>query len=103
MAMDAAPRNDDLYECLLDTPVEFVTHWRAPYTGGGTGTLPKGTKVRILVDSAVYRPAAYYARPVDAETLSLVLIPHEERANPKFDGFSLVLTLDDLEKRFRHL
>jgi len=103
MAVSDAPRNDDLYECIEDATVPFVTHWRAPFTGGGSGTVPKGTKVRICVNPEVYRPAAYCARPADAKALEVLLVPAEDRSNPKFEGLSLVLTIEDLSKRFRLL
>jgi hypothetical protein len=101
MAMLDAPRNDDLYECIEDASVSFVTHWRAPFTGGGTGTVPKGTTVRLVVNPAVVRPSAYYARPVDREAIEVILVPVADRTDSKFDGLSLVLTIEDLSKRFR--
>ena len=103
MAMLDAPRNDHLYESIEDTPVRFVTHWRAPFTGGGTGTVPKGTRVRLLVIPQVVQPSAYYARPLDSHAIEALLVPVKERTDSKFDGLSLVLTIDDLSKRFRRL
>jgi hypothetical protein len=37
-----SPLDGDVYEALEDTPIKFLTHWRAPFTGGGEGTLPEG-------------------------------------------------------------
>lgn len=31
------PLDGDVYEALEDTPIKFLTHWRAPFTGGGEG------------------------------------------------------------------
>jgi hypothetical protein len=36
-------------EAFEETPVRFPTHWRAPFTGGGNGTIVCG-------DSNVKRP-----------------------------------------------
>ncbi len=43
------PRNGEVYEAIEDTPVRFLTHWRAPFTDGGEGVLPQGTRVRVVV------------------------------------------------------
>ena len=41
------PLDGDIFEAVHDTPVEYLTHWKAPFTGGGTGVLPAGTKFRV--------------------------------------------------------
>jgi hypothetical protein len=99
----ARPSNDDLFQCLEDIPVSFVTHWRAPFTGGGRGTLPRGTKVRVIVAPNVSEPDAYYARPVGDGTVEALLVPVAERASAKYDGFSLVLPIADLATKFRQI
>ena len=97
------PRNDDLFQCIEDIEVAFLTHWRAPYTGGGRGVLPKGTKVRVLVSPNVREPAAYYARPIDNGSVEAALVPVAERTSAKYDGFSLVLGIAELTTGFRRI
>lgn len=43
------PVDGEVYETLEDTPIKFLTHWRAPFTDGGEGILPKGTQVRVKI------------------------------------------------------
>jgi hypothetical protein len=99
----ARPGNDDMFECLEDTLISFVTHWRSPFTGGGRGILPKGTKVKVVVAANVADPAAYYARPIGTDTLEALLVPAAERASETYDGFSLVLPITDFATKFRKI
>ena|SRR5277367_8480 len=101
--LETTLRDGDLYESLEDMPVDFVTHWAAPFTGGGKGTLPKGTTIRLVVIPRVTSPAGYYAHPLNKEEIELLLVPAEERSAPKYSGMSLVVLVEDLSKRFRKL
>ncbi|MCA1819795.1 MAG: hypothetical protein LC620_07090 [Halobacteriales archaeon] len=93
------PRDGDTYEALEDVEVNFLTHWKAPFTGGGTGVLPKGTKVRV---SAMHdEPVGVHAQPLDSPGLEAALVPADERGNSKYDGFSLSLGTEVLNRRFR--
>jgi hypothetical protein len=96
-------RNGDVFEALEDTPVSFVTHWRAPFTGGGTGMIPKGTKVRVLVLNVAPAPATVYARPLEAEPVEHLLVPESDRKSTGYDGFSLCISTQDLGERFRRI
>ena len=95
------PLDGDVYEALEDVDMPFVTHWRAPFTGGGSGTLPRGTQVRVSVASFNPTPASVYARPLNATEIELLLVCEAERTSPKYDGFSLVLSVAALNTRFR--
>jgi hypothetical protein len=95
------PVDGDVYEALEDTPVKFLTHWRAPTTGGGEGTLPKGTKVRVNIPDWIREPISVNADPTDSQRIEDLLIPTDDRTNAKYDGFSLFISTADLNKRFR--
>jgi hypothetical protein len=95
--------NGDVFEALEDTPVSFVMHWRAPFTSGGKGMLPKGTKVRVLVLNAAPVPAAVYACPVEAEPVERLLVSESDRKSAGYDGFSLCMSKQDLRMRFRRV
>jgi hypothetical protein len=95
------PLNGDVYEALDDTPVRFLTHWRAPFTGGGSGTLPKGSRVRVLVFSFNPEPVSVAADPLERGFLEPLLVPESERKDPKYGGFRLSIPTADLNQKFR--
>jgi hypothetical protein len=96
-------RDGDVFEALEDTPVSFVTHWRAPFTGGGAGEIPKGTRVRVLALNEAPAAATVYARPLEAEPIERLLVPESDRLRNGYDGFSLCISTHDLRKRFRRI
>src|SRR5580704_10467501 len=96
-----SPLDGDVYEALEDTPIKFLTHWRAPFTGGGEGTLPKGTRVRVKVYDWIRAPISVSADPVDAPQIEGLLVSEDDRKNAKYGGFSLSIPTSDLNKLFR--
>ena len=68
------PMDGDIYEALDETPVNFLTHWAAPFTGGGSGILPKGTQVRVEVFSIEPEPIAVCAQPLEREAIEARLV-----------------------------
>jgi hypothetical protein len=95
------PLDGDVYEAVEDTAVKFLTHWRTPFTDGGSGTLPKGTRVRVKVPDWMREPVGVYAEPLDAERIERALISEADRCNAKCDGFSLSISTAELNKCFR--
>lgn len=95
------PLNGDTYEALEDTPVRYLTHWRAPFTDGGSGMLPKGTRVRVEVFDTMPEPIGVYAQPLDRDAIERLLVPETVRQTPKYGGFSLSISTADLNRRFR--
>lgn len=95
------PLDGEVYEALEDTPIGFLTHWRAPFTGGSDGTLPKGTRVRANVVDWIREPISVYAQPLDVTRIEHLLVPEEDRKGAKYDGFSLSISTADLNRRFR--
>jgi hypothetical protein len=95
------PLDGEVYEALEDTPVGFLTHWRAPFTGGGDGILPKGTRVRVKVFDWIREPISVYADPLDGPRIESLLVSEEDRNTAKYDGFSLSIPTADLNKLFR--
>jgi hypothetical protein len=95
------PLDREVYEALADTPIRFLTHWRAPFTGGGEGVLPKGTRVRVKVVDWIREPIGVYAEPLDRPRIENLLVPEDERKDAKYDGFSLSIPTADLNKLFR--
>ena len=92
------PRDGEIYEAMEDFRVSFVTHWSAPFTGGGDGILPKGTRVRVRVFDP--EPVAVYADAENASELENLLVPDEDRQAPKYGGYSLSISTEDLNRHF---
>jgi hypothetical protein len=97
------PRDGEVYEALEDTPVRFLTHWHAPFTGGGSGTLPKGTRVRVKVSDWIREPISVYADPLDSPRIERLLVSEADRKSGKYGGFSLSISTADLNRLFRLL
>jgi hypothetical protein len=95
------PLDGDVYEALDDTPVQFSTHWRAPFTGDGTGILPKGSKVRVRVADFMPEPVAVPAVPLDRDAIERLLVPESTRNAAKYDGISITIRTADLNRLFR--
>jgi hypothetical protein len=95
------PLDGEVYETLDDTRVRFLTHWRAPFTGGGDGVLPRGTRIRVKVLDWIREPIGVYAEPLDGPRIESLLVSEADRTNPKYGGFSLSVSTADLNKLFR--
>jgi hypothetical protein len=82
------PLDGDIYEALEDTAVSFMTSWKAPFTGGGTGAVPKGTKVRVSVSDFEPEPIRVYAQPLEREMIERLLVPEEDRKSASTVGLA---------------
>jgi hypothetical protein len=90
-------RKGQKYRTLEPINVDFLTHWRAPYTGGGSGTLAAGEVFVIKMDP----PAGATAASCDAERKEVekLLVPEADRNEPKYNGFSLVIGFEIIRTR----
>jgi hypothetical protein len=95
------PKPGEVYELLEDAEVSFVTHWDAPYTGGGKGKLRKGSRIRVVDDISDEEPLAVGAIPLAREEAETALVPEAERSAEKYAGFSLSVTTSELNRLFR--
>ena len=93
------PHEGDVYEALDDVKVDFLTHWKAPFTGDGSGILPKGTRVRVSVHGS--EPVGVYAQPINRPDLEAQLVPVEQRTASNYGGFSLSIHVEQLNKLYR--
>jgi hypothetical protein len=94
------PRPGDLYELAGDTEISYVTHWAAPFTGGGKGLLRAGTRVRVAAEFADPEPIAVYCDPVEKSRIEADLVPESDRRAENYAGFSLSISTADLNKLF---
>jgi hypothetical protein len=93
------PRDGEVYESVEAVPVSFVTHWSAPFTGGGEGVLPKGTRIRVQVLDA--EPIGVHADAENAADIEDQLVGEQDRRSPTYGGYSLSISTEDLNRHFR--
>jgi hypothetical protein len=80
-----------------------VTYWQAPFTGGNTGRLRRGTRVRVTVYPHDPEPIDVQAQPLERERIERELVPESDRTNARYVGYGLVLSTRELNKAFRLL
>jgi hypothetical protein len=97
------PLDGEVYQALHDIPVRYLTHWQAPFTGGGDGTLPASTMVRVHVHAFMPEPVAVSAMPLNSREIELLLVAGSDRSSPKYDGFSLHIYTADLNRHYRRV
>ena len=95
------PRDGDVYEALADMAISYVTHWRAPFTGGDTGRLRGGTLVRVTVYPHEPEPVDVHAKPLDTERVEREIVSEADRRSAKYAGFSLAISTTELNTCFR--
>jgi hypothetical protein len=94
------PRPGEVFELASDAEISFVTHWRAPFTGGGKGLLRKGTRVRIVDPVSDPEPIAVYAHPLEMSLVEVALVPESDRRAERYAGYSLSIRTVELNKLF---
>lgn len=96
------PNEGDIYEALDDLQVSYMTSFAAPFTGGGTATLPKGERVVVRYAPAGSRPVAVYADAVNYKALEPRIVPQADRVKgSKYAGYSFCIDTKDLNEKFR--
>jgi hypothetical protein len=95
------PKKGDIYEALEDQTVGYLTSYKAPYTGGGDGTLLKCEQIWIWTAPAGEKPLAGSALPIEYEKMEERIIPKEERENLKYTGFQFVIPTVVLNSKFK--
>ena len=95
------PKDAEEFEACHDVTISYVIHWRAPYSTGGEGTLPKGTRIRVMVHSGDPSPVGVHAMPVDDKAFEERLVPESDRLGWKYDGYSLFIGVAQLNREFQ--
>jgi hypothetical protein len=83
--------------------VDYITHWAAPYSGGGKGKLPVGTRIRVLVSRHETEPVAVYADPLDDGRFAQEWVPESRERPAKYGGFNLYVSVKQLNQDFRRV
>lgn len=96
--MIAEIRKGQRFRTRVDTEVNYLTHWMAPFTGGGKGILPAGTILTVTLDPPPGVKGAG-CDPENREAIEAILIPEAERSAPKYGGFTIVVAQDWLRNQ----
>jgi hypothetical protein len=94
------PKAGDVYLALRDIRVKYITHWRQPYSGSGTGILRTGSRVRVDVFEFNTEPVSVNAEPLDRTLVERQLVDPRERAARGYNGFSLSIRTEELNRVF---
>jgi len=89
-------KKGERYVTLSPIPAIAMTHWSAPYTGGHYVTIPKGTVLVVALDQAL-GASAVYCRPENYDDLHGMFIPEEDRNAAKYNGYSLIIEVAQLQ------
>ena len=95
------PRPGEIYELTNDAEISYVTHWGAPFTGGGRGILRRGTRVRIGDGIGDPEPIGVYADALDQGRIEAELVPEADRKADSYGGYSLSIKTAELNRLFR--
>jgi hypothetical protein len=92
-------REGQCFRALRDVEVAALTHWDAPFTGGGHGVLPAGSIVRVAYDPPA-TATAIGCSVEHADRLEARFVAEVDRAHPKYAGYSLSIMRDMLRRDF---
>jgi len=95
------PKKGDLYECMQDQEVTYMTSWSAPFTGGGKSILFKGERIWVDSEPNDPKPIGTYALPTEYDKLEKRMVPEEDRTNQKYGGFYFHFDTMALNEKFR--
>ena len=90
------------YEVLKPFQCLCLYGYQAPFTGGGEIAVAEGFQFKVMLD---VNPAATAANchPLDYEKHHEEFVPEEIRADDKYDGYGLMIKLDDISRFCRPL
>ncbi len=91
------PSMGDRYRVEESFTTVVATHWRAPFSGGDEKSLPVGLEF-VVSNESLPEATAIYATPDPYSDWEKILVDSETRNSAKYDGYSLGIFLDDLEK-----
>ena len=87
-----------VYEVKERIQVSCIFHWKAPYATGEDVVLPPGLVVK-LDEHPVETAEAVHAAPVLYEEWEPYFVPSSTRLVRHYDGYSVVLDRQDIERR----
>lgn len=94
------PSGGEKYESIKDVEITYLTHWRAPFTGGGKFILIKG-QVVIVETPNHEKPISVYCEALNKGEIEKKVITDEQLNNPKYAGYSLSIDTISLNNNFK--
>ena len=91
----------EIYCSVKELKIDYLTHCRLPYTGGGKGILQKHVKVYLKGTSQGGRNTQVFLYPVIGRKVERNLIPKADRLDRKFDGYTIIVERAVFEQSFR--
>lgn len=96
------PKGGEVFEAVQDVQISYLTHFMAPFTGGGKTKLLKGERI-IVSKPNRKKPLTYYCYPIKDEEIENRVIPVLERNDPTYNGFSLSIDTQSLNIDFKQI
>tara|TARA_R100001143_G_scaffold55705_1_gene51862 strand:+ start:61 stop:432 length:372 start_codon:yes stop_codon:yes gene_type:complete len=78
--------------------VMYQVGYNAPFSSGGKSIFPSGEKVKV--EHHVKGAQAVACKVIDYKRLEKVIVSERERNDEKYNGYGLLIFLDDLENYF---
>ena len=94
------PQSGDIYLCIKDAPISYMTHWMKPFTGGDKTVFPKDEQIKIS-DVKQSKPTSVYCRALNANKMEELLVPQSDREQYDYNGYSLVVDTVTLNNNFK--
>ncbi len=96
------PKKGDVFEAIQDVSINYLTHFMAPYTGGGKTILLKGERV-VVNKPGKDKSSSCYCYPINAQQIENRIIPDSDKDNPAYSGFSLFIEKQQLNQYFKQI
>ncbi len=87
-----APREGERYVVRTSFEAIALTHWRAPFTGGGERALPEGLELIVNADPPP-GASAVNCSPIDEARWLAHFVDAADAAAEKFAGYSVSVPL----------
>jgi hypothetical protein len=88
----------DVIRCREDITTHGLIHCKAPCTGSFPCTIPAGTVLVVDLDPP-HGATGFCCLPRDYDDFEAKHVPSSDLTDPKYDGYSFVLELQDIGKR----
>jgi hypothetical protein len=76
-----------------------LIHYMAPFTGGFSCQIPKGTELEVITAPSKEK-GGFYVRPVHYQEFEISYVPVKDRESLKYDGYSFVFNISQLGSHF---
>ena len=94
-------KEGEIWEALHDVEIQYMTSHDAPYTGGGTATLPAGERVIASKSASGRKRIGAYFDPLRYKELEEILVSKDDRDAPHYSGYYFFIPVEQLNKHFR--